>query len=417
MMKTALGSRATRVVSAAAILLIAVCSCPPTLCAADPVKVGFATSLTGVFSAIGEQMRDGFSLYMEQIASKAGGREIKVIVQDIGSNQVNRAVQEVGKLIEQDKIDVLAGVVDSGSAYALARLTAKEKIPFIISNAGADDLTQRKNTPFILRANFGSNSTGSHAMGAWAYEQGFRKAATIGADYAAGYESIGGACRTFKAAGGKILQEAWLPVGTQDFKPALAKISPEADLIIAFFGGKDAERFMEQYIESGLKDKIPVVGQGALTDELILAKVGKAAEGIVTEWHWSIPMDNPENKAFVAAFKKKHGRNPTVFAEEGYVTAMVVAEALNKTGGQFKGEEFVKAAKGLELKGPRGSLKFDAYGAPVHTVYLRKVQNVDGEWQNVNFKAFPNVSQFWKWTPEEFLKMEPYDELKGTWTK
>ena len=104
-----------------------------------------------------------------------------------------------------------------------------------------------------------------------------------------------------------------------------------------------------------------------------------------------------------------------MYSEQGYVTGMVIAEALNKTGGQVRGREFVKTMRSLELKAPRGTIRFDEYGAPIQNYCIRKVQMVDGQWQNAIVKSYPAVSQFWTWSPTEFMAMPPYTEMKGEW--
>jgi branched-chain amino acid transport system substrate-binding protein len=390
------------------------CPCAVTW-GSEPFKIGHCVSLSGVYAALGTDLRDGLNLYMEQIGHKAGGRDIEVVVRNIGSNQVSLALDAAYELIDKDKIDVLSGVVDSGCAYAVAKLTSERQIPFVISNAGADDLTERKASPFIVRVSFG-NSTGSHPLGEWAYKQGFRKAVAMGADNAAGYEQVGGMCRTFTKLGGNVIQEIWTRLGTQDFRPFLAQINPEADVLLVFFAGGDAQRFVEQYAASGLKGKIAVVSKGFLVDENILANQGKAAEGIVSESHWSFLLDTPENNKFKAAYAKKYGHPPTLYAEQGYVTGMVIAEALNKTKGQAKGKDLVEAMRSLEVKAPRGTIKFDEYGAPVQNYYIRKVGMIDGQWQNAIEKTYPSLSQFWTWNPQEFMAMPPYADTKGKWS-
>lgn len=382
--------------------------------AAESVKVGYCVSLSGVYATLGTDLRDGLNLYMEQIGHKAGGRNIEIIVENISSSLVTLGQETAQKLMEQDKVDIIAGVVDSRVAYSVAGLITKHEIPFVISNAGADDLTQRKASPFIIRSSF-SCSGGSHPIGAWAYEQGFRKAVVFGPSNPAGYEHVGGMCRTFKQLGGKIIQEIWPPLGTQDFKPFLAQINPDADVVLAFFAGGDAGRFVQQYAESGLKGKIPLVGKGDLVDERILHGVGKSADGIVSILHWSLLIDSPENTRFKTAYQQKYGRQPTQFAEQGYVTGMVIAEALNRTNGQIKGKDFVKTMQSLELKAPRGTIRFDEYGAPIQTYYIRKTQAENGEWQNVIMKTYPGASQFWTWNPEEFMAMPSYTDMKGHW--
>jgi len=382
--------------------------------AAEPVKIGYCLSLSGVYASLGADLRDGLELYLEQIGHKAGGRDIAVVVENIGSAVVTLTQETATKLIEKDRVDIIAGVIDSRVAYSVATHIVQREIPFVISNAGADDLTQRRASPLIVRTSF-SSSGGSHPLGTWAYEQGFRKAVAFGASNPAGYEQVGGICKTFTQMGGKVVQEIWPKLGTQDFKPFFDEIRADADVIMVFFAGGDAARFIQQYAESGLKGKVAVVGKGFLVDENLLAQHGKQAEGIVSESHWSLLLDTPENRAFKAAYATKYGRQPTLYSEQGYVTGMVIAEALKMTGGQIRGRDFVKTMRSLELKAPRGTVKFDEYGGPIQNYYVRKVQLVNGQWENVPIETYPAVSQFWTWSPTEFMSMPPYTEMKGEW--
>ncbi|MFH1113723.1 MAG: ABC transporter substrate-binding protein [Pseudomonadota bacterium] len=381
-----------------------------------PVKIGFLTSLSGVYKSIGADLRDGLDLYMEQIGHRAGGRDIDVIVKNIQSNKVTLALDTAHQLVENEHIDILAGVVDSGCASRLATFAAEKQLPFIISNAGADDLTQRQADPIIVRVSF-NNSSGAHPMGAWAYEKGYRKAVAMGPANAAGYDQVGGMCRTFEKMGGQVVQEIWTPLGTQDFKPLLAQIKPDADVILAFFAGGDALRFVQQYGESGIRTRVPVVATASLIDGDVLSKQGKNAEGIISVSHWDLALDNPHNNRFKAAFAKKFGRDPSQYAEQGYVTGMAIAEALKKSGGQIKGKDFVSIVRSLQLDAPRGIIKFDKYGAPIQDYVIRKVQPVDGKWGNAVIQSYPALSQFWKWSPEEFMAMPRYTDMKGKWTE
>ena len=388
--------------------------CPTVNAVAEPVKIGFLTSLSGVYAALGKDMRDGLNLYLDEIGHKAGGREIEVLVKNIQSNVVTLALDTAYQLVEKDKVDILAGVVDSGCAYRLAGFAKEHEIPFVISNAGADDLTQRRANPFIIRASF-SNSSGSHPLGVWAYDQGFRKAVAIGPANAAGYEHVGGLCRTFKQMGGEVVQELWTRLGTQDFKPLFAKIKPDVDVALVFFAGGDARRFVDQFADSGLKGKVVVVGKAMLVDRMVLSKQGQKAEGIVSVSHYSSLVDSPENAKFKKAFTTKYGRPPTLYAEQGYVTGMVIAEALKKSRGRVNGKEFVRTMRSLELTAPRGKIRFDQYGAPVQTFFVRKVQRSGDQWQNVIVSSYPALSQFWTWSPQEFMAMPRYTEMKGKW--
>ena len=148
----------------------------------------------------------------------------------------------------------------------------------------------------------------------------------------------------------------------------------------------------------------------------MLNEQGAAADGIASVLHWCLLLDTPENNDFKSAFTRKYGRPPSQFAEQGYVTGMAIAEALKRTNGQVRGREFVRAVRSIELKAPRGTIKFDEYGAPIQNYFIRKAQMVDGQRQNVILKTYPAVTQFWTWSPAEFMAMPPYGQMKGEWT-
>jgi branched-chain amino acid transport system substrate-binding protein len=186
---------------------------------------------------------------------------------------------------------------------------------------------------------------------------------------------------------------------------------------MVFFAGADALRFVKQYADYGLKGKVALVGKGYLVDDNILDKQADAAEGIFTESHWCLLLDTPENKKFKEAYTKKYGHPPTLYSEQGYVTAKLIAEALDKTKGQVRGEEFVDVMRSLELSAPRGAVRFDKFGGTIQNSYIREVKKVDGEWQNVPIKTYERVSQFWSWKPEDYMKMPPYADMKGKWTE
>jgi branched-chain amino acid transport system substrate-binding protein len=382
--------------------------------AAEPVKIGYLLSLSGVYASLGEDLRDGLNLYLDQNGRDAGGRKIEVIIENISSAGVTLTQELAHKLMTQDRVDIIAGVIDSRVAYSVADHITQRDIPFIISNAGADELTQKKANPLIIRVSF-TCSSGSHPLGVWAYQQGFRKAVAIGPANPGGLEHVGGMCKTFTQQGGKVIQEIWPPLGTQDFRPFLAQVKNDADVLMVFFSGGDAIRFVQQYEEVGLKGKIPIITKGNLVTESLLPQQGKAAEGIISSLHWCLLLDTPENANFRSAYTRKYNRPPSVFAEQGYVTGMIISEALKKTNGQVKGKEFVNVMRALELKAPRGTLKFDEYGAPIQNYYIRKVEMADGQHQNVIVHTYPNVSQFWKWNPAEFMGMTPYADMKGQW--
>ena len=151
---------------------------------------------------------------------------------------------------------------------------------------------------------------------------------------------------------------------------------------------------------------------------MILPSQGDAALGIISTLQWSATLETPANKRFSEAYSAKYKRLPTQFAEQGYVGAQMIAQALDAIKGNVENQEaFLAALRKVEVDAPRGKVKLDAYNNPIHPVYVLKVEKKGGALQNSVIGASPNVSQFWKWNPEAYLTLPTYPEMKGKWAK
>ena len=381
-----------------------------------PIKIGFIYPDKGPLAQLGIDLRDGFLLYWSEVGNKAGGRPVELILETKASAKPDEGLTKARKLVEHDKVHLLGGVIASPVAYALRPYVIAQKTPLVVMNAGADGLTQRQRSPYIFRTSF-SNSDSSHPLGEWAYKQGYRKMVLMGADFVAAYEHMGGIARTFTEAGGQVIQEIYPPFGNADFAPFLSQIRRDADVVATFFAGVDAIRFVKQYEEYGLKGKIPLIGKG-LTQGDVLSKIGEPAVGIVSAIHWVPAVDTPENKRFMEAYAAKYKRPAVDMAEQGYVGAQAIARALEAVKGNVEDQAaFLAALKAVEFNGPRGRVRFDAFQNVVHTVHILKVEQRGGAVENLPMASFPNTTQFWKWSPEAFMALTPYAELRGKWAK
>jgi len=232
----------------------------------------------------------------------------------------------------------------------------------------------------------------------------------VGMDYAFGWEIVGGFQRSFEEAGGQIVQKIWSPLPTTDFAPFLTQIKRDTDGVFALYAGRPALQFVKQYQDAGLKGRLPLVGGGTLTDEAVLPAMGDEAVGIISPLHYSAALDTPANKKFVAAFQQKTGRLASHGAELSYTNARWIAEAVRAVGGKVEDREALLAAlRKVEIKNaPRGPVSVDSHNNPVQNIYVRKVERVGGKLQNTVIHTFPAVSQFWKYNPEEYLKLPLY---------
>src|SRR5207244_2769933 len=218
------------------------------------------------------------------------------------------ALTKARKLVEQDQVHVLTGGLLASTGYALHPLAEAQRIPTTYPVMSSDDLTQRKPAKWVVRTGWNSSQS-THVLGEWiAKNTKYRKIVTLGLDYAFGWESVGGFQRTFEENGGQIVQKIWAPINTSDFSPFIAQVKRDADAVFSVAFGRAALQFVKQYDESGMKARIPLIGNGTTTDESVLPQMGDEALGVITTLHYSAALDNPQNVRFAKAFEAKAGK-------------------------------------------------------------------------------------------------------------
>jgi len=375
-----------------------------------PIKIGFLTPLTGPLSANGKDMLNGMQQFLEEQNYRLAGREIKLLVEDDEAKPAT-GLTKSRALVEAQGANILIGPLSAAVGYAIVPYIDEKKIPTIYPIVSADDITQRKRSQYIVRTGW-SSSQPSHPFGKWVYDNlKYKKIAMIGYDFAFGWEVAAGFQRTFEESGGQIVQKLWPPQGNADYGPYLAQLKRDVDAIYCVFSGADALRFVKQYSEAGLKARLPLVSGGTVTDEHVLRTMGDEALGIVSALHYSAALDNPANKKFAQAYEAKQKQVPSYYSEGSYVAGTALKAALEATGGDIEDTaKFLAALRKVQLAdAARGPIRFDEYGNPVQNVYVRKVEKVGGRLQNTVIHTFPNVSQFWNYKPEDFLKQPVYD--------
>jgi branched-chain amino acid transport system substrate-binding protein len=382
---------------------------PPAEAQKGPIKVGFMSSLTGPLSPNGKDMLNSFELFLEEQGGKLGGREVKLITEDDAGNPATGLTKLRG-MAEGQEIQILVGPLSAAVGYAIRDYIDSKKLPAIFPIVSGEDITQRKRTPYIVRTGW-SSAQPSHPFGKWVYDNlKYRRIAIIGYDFAFGWEVASGFHRTFEESGGRVVQKLWPPLFTADFGPYIAQLKRDVDAVYAVFSGADALRFAKQYEEAGLKARLPLIGGGTFTDEHVLRTMGDEALGVITALHYSAALNNPANRKFVQAYETKFKQMPSYYSEGTYVAGLQLKRALEALGGDAEnGERLVTALRKVELTDtPRGPIRFDEYGNPIENIYVRKVERVGGKLQNTVIYTFQNVSQFWTYKPEEYLKNPVY---------
>jgi branched-chain amino acid transport system substrate-binding protein len=375
-----------------------------------PIRIGYFGPLTGNFSQTGKDMTDGFVLFWEEVGYKVAGREVKVIVED-SDPEPTGALTKIRRLVEQEKVHTVAGGLLAATGYAIAPYLEQNKIPALYPVMAPDDITQRKPVRWVVRTSF-AGSQATHPLGDYAYKQmNMRRVATISMDYAFGWETNGGFQRVFEELGGKVVQRIWTPLTVQDYAPYLASLKKDIDGVYACHTGGLSPRFLKTWTETGLKAKMPLVGIGTLTDENVLKGMGDESLGVITSLIYSAALDNPANRKFSAAYEKRFNRVTSSYAAEGYTGARFYHDALRAINGEAEDREKLLAAlRKVEVSDdPRGPMRIDELGNPTQNVYIRKVERVGGKLQNTVVHTYPNVSQFWTYGKDQYLKGPVYD--------
>jgi branched-chain amino acid transport system substrate-binding protein len=396
----------------ALVALFAAAVLVPAAPAADkpPIKIGFIAPKTGNFAQFGLDMLDGFKLYLSEIDYMIAGRKVELIEEDEGATPAN-AVTKARKLIQHDKVHLMAGLVMAAAAYAVAPVAQEAEVPLVISVAASDDLTQRKASKYLARVSLTGGEHG-HVAGDYAYRKlGWRKVSVIAFDYGWGHETAGGFQRVFEDLGGQVIQKIWAPVNTADFGPYVASLKPEADGILDVVTGAASIRLIGELRKAGVLDKKKVLAAGTATDETLLSALGDSALGVLGFLSWSQALDTPENKRFVQRIRQVTKKDYVGFsAAINYGAAMWIAEAIRQVDGDVENKDkFFRTLRATEIKSsPRGPIKIDSYGHIVQNIYIRRVDKVGNLYQNTVIDTYPSVGQFWKYNPEEYLKQPIY---------
>lgn len=359
------------------------------------IKVGLVVPQSGVYAALGTDMKAGWDLWLAQNGGRFGDVAVQTVVADEGETpQTGQAA--VQKVLQSDGVDVVVGLVNSATALGVANQFTEAKKLLVVTNAGAADVTGKARTPYIWRTSF-VNAQISAAMGQHLASTGFQDGVfAIAPDYAAGAEVISGFTTAFESGGGKVVGSAKPAFGkTADYQPFLTQIQQSgAKATFCFFSGSEAIAFVKQYAQFGLNRTIPLYGSGFLTEGSVLEQQGPAALGVQTTLHYSDQLATPANTAFVDAYKSANGgASPSCFSVQTYDAANVLNRAL-RTATANDGDALSAALNqvGTVDDSPRGPWTFDGQSPRQH-IYLRAVQDKGGTLVNAVTQDLGEQSQ------------------------
>ena len=368
------------------VLGIAAAATTPRIARAqNVVRVGMVMPLTGTLADAGKQVVAGARLYMDRHSDSAAGTRIELLVRDDTSSFDigKRLIQEA---IVNDKVNIIAGGT-TGDLVAGAPIITEAKVPTVImlsSTSGAID-----KSPYFVRTSC-TLAQSSVIIADWAMKNGIKKVVTLTSDFAPGHEAEATFKARYTAAGGELAEAIRAPLQSPDFAPFLQRVrdaNPQA--VFVFIPSVQAGTFVRQYIERGLdKAGIRLIGPGEITDDELLPSMGDVTLGTITAHFYSAAHPSSMNASFVDAYRKQTGKRANFMAVSGYDGMHLIYEALKKTGGDV----LAPAMKGMAWESPRGPMSTDpGTGEVIHDIYMRKVEKVNGELQNIEFATFDAV--------------------------
>jgi branched-chain amino acid transport system substrate-binding protein len=338
--------------------------------AADTVKVGLLSTLSGPGAALGVDIRDGFALGVQHSGGNLGGLKAEVIVADDQFNP-EAARQTTERLIKRDKVDFMTGIVFSNIMLAVGQPIFQSKTPYIGANAAPSQYAGEQCNPYFFSVAW-QNDNMHEAMGKTVKDKGFKKVAMLAPNYPAGKDALTGFKRYYT---GPVALEIYTPLNQLDFGAELSQIRASgADALYIFMPGGLGVNFIKQFVGAGLNKDMPLFVPGFSADEDIIRAVGEPMLGMFNTSQWAHDLPNAANKRFVADFQKAFGRMPTLYASQGYDAARLIDAAVRDVKGNLDNKEaLLKAIKAARFESVRGNFKFNTNQFPIQDYHLRTI--------------------------------------------
>src|SRR3989442_1307880 len=366
---------------------------------AQTVKIGFITSYSGLNGNLGPYMERAVRLYLKQHEKELGGVKVELLTRDDTGPNPDKARQLAQELVVRDKVNLLAGVIFTPNAMAMAPIATEAKVPFVIMNAGTSVITTR--SPYIVRTSF-TLWQSSYPLGKWASKK-FKTAYTLVSDFGPGHDSEEAFIKGFTEGGGKMLGSVRVPLQNPDWAAYMQRVKDaKPDCLMVFIpAGKTATAVMKNFGDLGLdKAGIKLIGPGDITTDEELPNMGDIALGVTTMFHYSAAAERPANKAFVAAWKKEYGASevPNFLSAGSWDGTAMIFAAIKAQKGKLDPDKTMEIFKHYKnADSPRGPISIDPETRDiVQNEYLREVRKVGGQLANVELETFPSVKDPWK---------------------
>ncbi len=336
----------------------------------DQVRVGFSTSISGPFAALGAEARDGFNLGIKQLGGKLGGIPAEILPSDEAGNP-DTARQHVERYIKRDRIHFYTGPIGSNVALAVGPTLFAAKVFYLSNNAGPSQLAGSQCNRYFFSTAY-QNDAYHEAAGKFTATRGFGKVSVMAPNYPAGQDAINGFKRGY---GRPVASETFTKLGQLDYAAEIARLRAEApDALFIFLPGGMGINFIKQFVGAGLSKSIQIVGPGFSADEDVIRAVGEPMLGMFNTAHWNHDFPNATSQAFVQAYVKEYGRLPSIYAAQAYDVVMMIDAAVRDVRGELDNKDAVHAAlRKASFKSVRGDFKFGPNQYPIQDYYLRTI--------------------------------------------
>jgi len=346
--------------------------------AQEKLTVGLLTTLSGPAASLGTQQRNGFQLAVKTLGNKLGGRDVELVIQD-DELKPDVAVTKAKAMVERDKAAFVVGPIFSNILQAILKPVTDGGAFMISPNAGTSNFAGKECNANLFVVSY-QNDQNHEVLGKYAQDSGIKKAFIMAPNYQAGKDALAGFKRYFK---GEVADEVYVPLGQLDYAAELAKIAAaQPDAIFVFLPGGMGVNFVKQFRQAGLADKIKFLSAFTV-DESTLPAQQDAAIGFFGGANWAPNLDNPANKAFVAAYEKEYNAVTGTYAFQAYDAAMLIDSGLKATKGDTGNKDALRAAMmKADFTSLRGKFKFNTNHYPIQDFYLVKVaKRADGKFQ------------------------------------
>jgi len=338
--------------------------------AADRIKVGLLSTLSGPGGSLGAEIRDGFQLALKHLGGKLGDLPVELSVIDDQQNP-DAARQAVDRLLKRERVDVMTGIVFSNVLLPVMPAILAGDTVYLSTNTGPADYAGEKCHKNFFAVAW-QNEDIPAAIGQFVSDKGHKSVFLIAPNYPGGRESIHGFKRLYK---GSIADEVYVKLGQLDFSSELARLRASgADAAFFFLPGGMGASFIKQLVAAGLNRNVTLYAPGFSGDQDTIKAVGEPMLGMFNASQWAADLPGEANRRFVADFEKTYGRIPTLYASQGYDAAMLLDGAVRGVGGRIEDKDALrKALRAANFQSVRGDFRFNTNQYPIQNYYLRVV--------------------------------------------